>query len=392
MILFPECESGYFDAYCLNNEYCKDNVYCADVDECTVGTHACDASATCSNVPGNYTCQCNEGFKGDGFICEDINECSTELFWNTYGIDKYNYEQIVAVPSDSLLFFMFSNDSIVDSSLLVNSSTETFSEYMIQLYRSVTPEIGYGSIYDGITKGLLDIPKNVSYNVCHDKATCINREGNYTCNCVSGYVGDGLIQFYGEGCADIDECLEGTHNCHSGARCDNTEGSFTCTCLNGYTGNGTSCFDIDECEEQTKHCDQTIDFEINGRTYRNLTATCTNTVGSFICTCPKGYADRNGNGSKCIDINECSYSTRKEYCGEHATCTNTYGGYTCACAKGYDGTPNTKDGCIDVDECAKGNICRETTYDSNYNNIRSYYHYSCENTVGSYKCHRLYGD
>ena len=29
--------------------------------------------------------------------------------------------------------------------------------------------------------------------------------------------------------------------CHSEADCTNTEGSFTCTCKSGYTGNGQLC-------------------------------------------------------------------------------------------------------------------------------------------------------
>jgi hypothetical protein len=29
-------------------------------------------------MPGSYECKCNDGYKGDGFKCEDINEC-TEL-------------------------------------------------------------------------------------------------------------------------------------------------------------------------------------------------------------------------------------------------------------------------------------------------------------------------
>ena len=40
---------------------------------------------------------------------------------------------------------------------------------------------------------------------------------------------------------DIDECETGTDNCHESAQCTNTEGSFTCSCNPGYTGDGTEC-------------------------------------------------------------------------------------------------------------------------------------------------------
>ena len=40
----------------------------------------------------------------------------------------------------------------------------------------------------------------------------------------------------------IDECANAsTNNCDSNATCTNTPGSFTCTCNQGYSGDGTTC-------------------------------------------------------------------------------------------------------------------------------------------------------
>ena len=48
--------------------------------------------------------------------------------------------------------------------------------------------------------------------------------------------------------SDIDECqttdLVLKHNCHRNASCSNTHGSFLCTCVSVYTGDGVDCTGI----------------------------------------------------------------------------------------------------------------------------------------------------
>lgn len=40
---------------------------------------------------------------------------------------------------------------------------------------------------------------------------------------------------------DIEECTTDTDNCHDDANCTNTKGSFFCTCNHGYSGDGITC-------------------------------------------------------------------------------------------------------------------------------------------------------
>ena len=41
---------------------------------------------------------------------------------------------------------------------------------------------------------------------------------------------------------DINECgSDDLNNCHENAQCTNTEGSFICSCNPGYTGDGVNC-------------------------------------------------------------------------------------------------------------------------------------------------------
>ena len=54
------------------------------------------------------------------------------------------------------------------------------------------------------------------------------------------------------------------------------KGSYDCRCRNGFEGNGYKCTpkDVDECMIGNHKCDKY--------------AKCTNTVGSYICTCNSG--------------------------------------------------------------------------------------------------------
>ncbi|HUU02650.1 MAG TPA: EGF domain-containing protein [Myxococcota bacterium] len=65
-----ECEEGYT----------HDGTSCLDDNEC-IGEgsgHNCHADATCTNIPGGFSCACNVGYTGDGTDCSDIDECETD--------------------------------------------------------------------------------------------------------------------------------------------------------------------------------------------------------------------------------------------------------------------------------------------------------------------------
>ena len=37
--------------------------------------NGCDVFATCENTIGSYVCACKNGYNGNGFTCQDENEC-----------------------------------------------------------------------------------------------------------------------------------------------------------------------------------------------------------------------------------------------------------------------------------------------------------------------------
>ena len=47
-------------------------MYISDIDECE-GPSPCDENAQCTNTIGSFTCDCNEGYSGDGMTCTGQN-------------------------------------------------------------------------------------------------------------------------------------------------------------------------------------------------------------------------------------------------------------------------------------------------------------------------------
>ena len=213
---------------------------------------------------GSYTCTCNSGYQGDGRNCA--------------GKSKTSNEGIIATDADSfvlralLIIWRFrarwpcSCRHIVFFD--VHSSSSLFGVHFVP-----------------------DIDECSSENECHVNATCTNTIGSYNCTCKKGYGGDGRncsgkvqsnesiiatdpdsfvlralliirrfrarwpcsrrhIVFFDVHSSsslfgvhvvpDIDECSS-ENECHVNATCTNTIGSYNCTCKKGYGGDGRNC-------------------------------------------------------------------------------------------------------------------------------------------------------
>ena len=55
-----------------------DGFNCEDINECQLKTYSCSKNAACFNTKGTYLCSCNAGFYGEGEECFDIDECTGE--------------------------------------------------------------------------------------------------------------------------------------------------------------------------------------------------------------------------------------------------------------------------------------------------------------------------
>ena len=41
-----------------------------EVNECDDGNHNCHSEAACTDTVASFTCSCNQGYSGDGVLCE----------------------------------------------------------------------------------------------------------------------------------------------------------------------------------------------------------------------------------------------------------------------------------------------------------------------------------
>lgn len=124
--------------------------------------------------------------------------------------------------------------------------------------------------------------------------------------------------------ADIDECTSDPSPCNENADCTNSDGSYSCTCKQGFTGNGTVCNGMRGCSGQN------ISFYI---------------IPAVICLCQNQW---NFTEIYLIislissDIDECSAESSP--CDENADCANSDGFYSCTCKRGFTGNGTVCEG------------------------------------------------
>ena len=320
-------DHGLYECECFTG-YTGDGFECNDIDECILGLHNCPLQSHCVNNDGSYICKCNAGYKkapGVDDVCEegscvgsciDLDEC-------------------------------FSRAHTCSELHICNNSIGSYT------CDCKTGYSGDGDKCEDVDECRGDIKGDTAH--CNANAECINTIGSYRCKCKNGYSGDGTT------CSNSNECVDGHHNCHEDADCFDRDGHFVCECREGYTGDGVTCTDADSCAENADNC--------------HARATCIDTIGSYKCVCDEGFSgtgdEANGfiqDVSGCWNIDECA--TGLHHCLEHQECADNIGSYGCYCEDGWIYVGGE---CIDRDECTPGgHLCD--------------IHAVCINNIGSYQC------
>ncbi|XP_017309583.1 adhesion G protein-coupled receptor E2 isoform X3 [Ictalurus punctatus] len=173
---------------------------------------------------------------------------------------------------------------------------------------------------------------------CGKNAACFNTQGSYYCQCVTGFrIKEHKVNFTAEEaveCRDINECRELNNICGPNTDCSNSAGSFYCTCRSGFmASNGQERFNASQ-SVTCKDIDECLNKGICGPN-----AECSNTNGSYYCTCLSGFMASNrqerfdaSQSVTCNDIDEC---LNKSICGPNAECSNTNSSYYCTCLSGF---------------------------------------------------------
>ncbi|KAI8434520.1 hypothetical protein MSG28_012522 [Choristoneura fumiferana] len=392
------CECG------VGMELAPDRLSCKDVDECSITSGICSNGA-CENLMGTYQCVCDEGYAQSTVKshCEDIDECAEDETRcqhecvNTPGSYHCKCRDGWHLRADGRTCRDIDECAGGARPCGGGECRNTPGGYRCECGEGLLPS-PEGS---KPTNSCTDIDECANDPTLCENGHCGNTPGGYECDCDVGFTRSpdarSCLVMPGFNCTDVDEC-KSPQSCQYGT-CINTEGSYICRCPPNYelVSDGTACFDSRKARcygkvdlrSGTEHCIDSDELSEDGtmaacccsvepgsEAYRQLCpggsgyqpvleppsyvvtladidecsqhpalcehGTCTNTFGSFVCTCGEGWQLAPGD-IKCEDVDECAVP---DVCGP-GVCRNMPGSYVCLCPEGYVAMPNGKE-CVDV--------------------------------------------
>nr|VZI47990.1 unnamed protein product [Spirometra erinaceieuropaei] len=333
-----QCRPGY------EGEWCE-----LEVDLCSAGRHTCEH--ICVSSQNSFFCRCHDGFRPDP---RDPSKClplgCPKECVPGQGICKPETGQCECKPG----FQGDLCDLNVDECSLNNGGcshkcVDTFGSFhcecppgwrlapnstrICELVGGCNPPCvpGQGTCVDTscckCNEGYMGISCEIIYNACKALKPCQQRcvnlgGGNYECSCWTGFV----PAVPGDASTCVRSCLPGKNCIHGECITRVGEAPF-CRCKPGFRGS--------QCDEDINEC-------LEARGHGLCQQVCTNTFGSYRCSCDPGYVLQ-PDGVTCIKQSESEFGdwVNVDACKEKQPCEqlcfNTReGDYQCACTEGFE--------------------------------------------------------
>jgi cysteine-rich repeat protein len=150
---------------------------CVDINECDLNTDNCDANAACTNTAGSFTCECNDGYSGNGVTCTDENECD---------LNTDNCDANATCTNTAGSFTCDCNDGYSGNGVTCTS--------------------------DAVNECDLNTDN------CDANATCTDTEEGFLCTCNAGYEGNGVT--CATNCTLNQTCVCGNNTVEGNEVCD----------------------------------------------------------------------------------------------------------------------------------------------------------------------------
>ncbi|XP_047498425.1 nidogen-like [Penaeus chinensis] len=245
---------GYSEQYrCqCNAGYDGDGYFCNELDVSCDSVDICHIHAQCvyDDYELKHVCVCLPGYQGDGLVCTPLDQCSS--------VQDCDVNAQCLYDSASRRYKCQCNEGYEgdgtscsprrEASCNIINNCDVNAECIYDSYAlAYRCQCRSGFEGDGTFCTATEVGCNVVYN-CGDNAECaydINVSG-YRCSCREGFDGDGYF------CRSSRSCQVEPSVCHPQASCMPDALSpfgYSCRCRSGYTGDGYNCQEAPDHEK-----------------------------------------------------------------------------------------------------------------------------------------------